>query len=153
MAVNSGRTVLVKISDDNLNHEWDDPHWETIGQQRGGSLERSTETADATHKGTAGAWASSVHTRRGWSVSVDGVLDATGTAWGLLYDAWVASTGVPYWFLVDGSGMSGATLGEPSVTCSGTGFITSLTFDFPEADIVSFSVEIQGSGALAIPVA
>ena len=152
MAVNSGRTVLVKISDDNANHAYDNVAWETLGQQRGGSLERSTETADATHKGTAGAWASSVHTRRGWGVSVDGVLDATGTAWGLLYDAWVATTGVPHWFLIDGSGMDGAgTADEPSVTCSGTGFITSLSFDFPEADIVSFTVEIQGSGALATP--
>ena len=149
MAVNSGRTVLVKISSDNLNHAIASGNCETIGQQRGGSLERSSETADSTHKDSSGSWASSVHTRRGWSISVDGVLDSTGSAWDYLYTAWTAD--VAHWFLIDGSTMSGSTSTDPSVVCSGTGFITSLSFDFPEADIVSYSLEVQGSGALAIP--
>ena len=149
MAVNSGRTTVVEISDDNANHAYDDDHWVSIGQQRGGSLERSTETADATHKGTVGSWATTVHTRRGWSVSVDGVLDPTGVAWGYLYDAWSAN--VPHWFMVNGSAMDGAAHDEPSATASGTAFVTSLSFDFPESDVVSFSCELQGTGPLAIP--
>jgi len=149
MAVNSGRTVVVKISTDSANHAYDSGSWQTIGQQRGGSAERSTEVADATHKGTTGSWASSITTRRGWSLSVDGVLDVADQGWALLYAAW--NSVAAEWFMVDGSTMTGVSHPEPSVVASGTAFVTSLSFEFPESDIVSYSAELQGSGALATP--
>ena len=149
MAVNSGRTVVVKVSTDNANHVYDSASWTSIGQQRGGAAERTTDVADATHKGTTGSWATSISTRRGWSLSVDGVLDVSDQGWALLYAAWNSVDSE--WFLLDGSTMSGVSHPEPSVVGSGTAFITSLSFDFPEADIVSYSAELQGTGALAAP--
>jgi len=149
MAVNSGRTVVVKISADSANHAYDSGSWTTIGQQRGGSSERSTEVADATHKGTANNWATAVATRRGWSLSVDGVLDVADAGWVLLYGAW--DSVAKEWFLLSGAGMASADATTTSVIASGQAFVTSLSFDFPEADIVSYSAEIQGDGALAAP--
>lgn len=149
MPVNSGREVVVKVSTDNANHVYDSGSWITIGQQRGGSAERTTEVADATHKGTSGSWATSISTRRGWSLSVDGVLDVADQGWALIYAAWNSVDSE--WFLLNGATMTGVSLPEPSVVASGTAFITSLSFDFPEADIVSYSAELQGTGALATP--
>ena len=79
MAVESGRNITIAISSDGTNTT--STTWLTIGQQRAGSVERTSETADATHKGTSGGWATAAFTRKTWSISFDGVLDNTDAGW------------------------------------------------------------------------
>lgn len=141
MPVESGRNITIAISPDGTNTT--STSWLTIGQQRSGSVERTSETADATHKGTAGGWATSAFTRRTWSISFDGVLDNTDAGWDKLYNVWTSNTTT--YFKIDGSALTS----ESIITQSGSAWITSLSFEFPESDIVSYSAELQGDGALS----
>lgn len=140
MAVESGRDITIAVSPDGTNTTA--TGWVTVGQQRGGSTERSTETADATYKGSGG-WASAAFTRQSWGLSFDGVLDDADAGWTRLYAVWEGQFTVA--FKIDGSSL----VTDTNITQSGQGWITSLSFEFPESDVVSYSCEVQGDGALA----
>ena len=137
MAIYAGRVVLVKIDTNAVGGTG--ANWQSLGNQRGGSLSRSSDVVDATSKGDSG-WPTAVVTRTPWSVSVDGAKDPNDSAWAHLLARWEAKTFV--WVQVDESAVGG-TKKEGKV------LITSLESEFPEPDLVTFSVELQGNGALA----
>ena len=138
MAVAAGRVVLIKVGTE-------DPavlpsaSWDTIGQQRGGSFGRSVETADATHKDDNG-WASAIGTRKAWTVSCEGALDQADAAWGRLKAAHSGLGRIAV--QIDASAM---TSGEK---VEGLAWLTDLTYEFPESDVVTFTAEFQGDGVL-----
>lgn len=138
MPVYAGRNVKIKI--DTAQVGGAGATWVTIGQQRGGSFERDSETVDATHKDTTGGWRSAVSTRIGWSVSCDGALNPSDTAWTQLLTRW--GNQQTTWVQIDASAIAGGEKKE------GTAWITSLSYEFPEADLVTYSVELAGDGAL-----
>lgn len=140
MAVYAGRQVLVKIdtSLSGVGQGGASATWTTIGQQRGGSFTRSSETADATHKDDTG-WPDAVVTRTPWSVSVDGALNPADTAWSTLLTRWAAKGKV--WVQVNANAISGEYV-------EGQALITDLSYEFPESDVVTFSLELQGASSL-----
>lgn len=138
MAVSAGRVVYVKISEQGVGGTG--VTWTTIGQQRGGGMSRATDTADASHK-DSGNFAVAIGVRINWSISCEGALDASDTAWTYLLTQWAARSRV--WVQLDASGMEGT--GEK---VEGQAWITDLSYEVPEGDVVSFSIELQGDGAL-----
>jgi len=140
MAVHAGRLVLVKIdtSSAGVGAGGAGASWTTIGQQRGGSFSRTSETADATHKGDSG-WPDAVVTRTPWSVSVDGALNPVDSAWTTLLTRWAAKGKV--WVQVNANSITGEYI-------EGQALITDLSYEFPESDVVTFSAEFQGASAL-----
>lgn len=138
MAVFAGRQVLVKVDTNGVGGAG--ASWITIGQQRGGSFGRTSETADATHKDDQG-YPSAVITRTPWSMSVDGAMNPADSAWSYLLARWKAKE--KPWIQVDASAIGGEKT-------EGTCIIANLTYDFPESDLVSYTAEFTGDG---IPVA
>jgi predicted secreted protein len=136
MALQPGRSVLIKI--DTAEVGGSSATWLTIGQQRGGSLKRSSDTVDGTNKGDNG-WPNSVVTRTPWSVSVDGALDPADGAWVHVLARWEGK--IKVWVQIDASAISG---GKKEGQC----VITNLQADFPEKDLVSFTIDFEGASAL-----
>ena len=136
MAVYAGRQVLVKVDTNETGGA--SATWTTIGQQRGGGFSRTSETADATHKDDNG-WPDAVITRTPWSVSCDGALNPADTAWALLLTNWEGKTKM--WVQVNANPISGEYV-------EGQAIITDLSYEFPESDVVTFTLELQGASSL-----
>lgn len=136
MAVYAGRLVLIKIDNNNVGGAG--ANWLTIAQQRGGNISRTSDTADATHKGLSG-YPSAIITRIPWGFSADGALDPADPAWTKILADWAAKN--KPWFQVDASGISGEKK-------EGTCIITDCSYEFPENDVVTYSLELQGDGSL-----
>lgn len=138
MAVHAGRLVLIKIDLNGVGGAG--ANWVTVGQQRGGGTKKGSETADSTHKGDDG-WPSAVITRTPWSISCDGALDPLDSALAYLETSWAAKTKV--YAQIDKSALSGGTKKE------GRAIITDFSDEYPEGDVVTFTLELQGDGALS----
>lgn len=136
MALQAGRSVLIKV--DTAGVGGGGATWFSIGQQRGGSLKRSSDTVDGTNKSDNG-WPNSVVTRTPWSVSVDGALDPSDATWTYILGRWEAK--VKVWIQIDASAISG-------LKKEGQCVITNLQADFPEKDLVSYTIDLEGASAL-----
>lgn len=137
MAVYAGRDVTVKV--DTADVGGASATWVSIGQQRGGGFSRSTETADATYK-SSGGFTDAVATRISWSTSVDGVLNPVDTAWAYLITKWLAKGKI--WVQCNANVIGGEYV-------EGQAIITDLSYEFPDNDVVTYTVELQGCGTLA----
>lgn len=137
MAVNAGRDVLIKV--DTADTGGGTATWVTIAQQRGGSFSRTTELADATHKDDNG-WQSSIGTTLGWSLSVDGALDPNDPAIAHLRTQYDAKAKV--WVQFDASAITGGQKKE------GQAWIANYTEEAPVGDVLGFTLELTGDGAL-----
>lgn len=107
-----------------------------VGGQRGATLKKTTEIADAKHK-SSGAWQNRVQTFLDWSVSGDAVMienDATqaalGTAWRTRADIEVE---IQY---PDGRRETGMAV------------IADLSDSAPHDNVATVAIELQGNGAL-----
>jgi predicted secreted protein len=136
MAVYAGRQVKLKI--DTAGVGGASATWITIGQQRGGSFGRTSDTVDAKHKDDNG-WPSFVITGTPWSMSCDGAMNPADSAWSYLLGRWEAKS-QPF-AQIDASAIGGEKK-EGKVT------ITDMSYDFPDSDLVSYTLELQGSGPL-----
>lgn len=136
MAVYPGRQVLIKIDTNGVGGAG--ASWVTIGQQRDGALERSSETADATHKGDDG-YPAAVITSIPWSVSCEGALPPGDSALTYLVTQWAAKAKV--WIQVDESAISGEEK-------EGQAIITAFRKQYPIKDLISYSLDLQGDGEL-----
>ena len=106
-----------------------------IGGQQGCSINRETETSETTTK-ESGVWAESEATGLSWSVDCDGLvvvgdegLEALETAWENLQ-----KVDVKY--------------GSAEKYKTGKAIITSLSSNSPSKDKTTYSVSLQGVGAL-----
>ena len=106
-----------------------------IGGQQGCSINRETETSETTTK-DSGVWAESEATGLSWSVDCDGLvvvgdegLEALETAWENLQ-----KVDVKY--------------GSAEKYKTGKAIITSLSSNSPSKDKTTYSVSLQGVGAL-----
>lgn len=138
-----GRAVFIKV--DTAGVGGGSATWVTVGQTTGDSFTRGTDTADTTHKGSGG-FAQSLPTRNNWSVSCEGKLDPNGAGWVHLLSQWkqqaTAAAPTKTWVQINRSAIGG--LNE-----EGQAWITALNEDFPEADVVTFTAEFQGTSSLA----
>lgn len=107
-----------------------------IGGQRGATLKKTTEMADAKHK-SSGAWQNRKQTFLDWSVSGDAVMIENDASQAALDAAWRARTDIEVEVQYpDGrreTGMAG---------------IADLSDSAPHDNVATFALELQGNGAL-----
>ncbi|WJE54847.1 phage major tail protein, TP901-1 family [Bacillus cereus] len=110
-----------------------------LAGQRNATLSRSAETVDATSKDTAGFWKESLAGFKEWSIDCDGAFVESDAAYGLLETAFLNSENVNVYIEL------------PSGTkYKGNSTITDFSLEFPYDDLVTYSISLQGSGALEI---
>ncbi|MFI8708477.1 phage major tail protein, TP901-1 family [Bacillus sp. NPDC077411] len=108
-----------------------------LAGQRNATLSRSAETIDATSKDTLGFWKESLAGFKEWSIDCDGAFIESDTAYGLLETAFMNSENVVVYIeLPSGTKYKGETT------------ITDFSLEFPYDDLVTYSISLQGSGAL-----
>lgn len=127
-----GLDVLIKV---NVGTE-ELPEYIAVGAQRGASLSRSAETLDKTSKDSDG-WQESLAGLKSWSISTDGLLILDDEGYEALENAYMMSENV----LIQFSTKSGAMF-------EGDAIITAIDLDAPYDDLISYTAEFQGSGAL-----
>lgn len=108
-----------------------------LGGQRNATLNRSAESIDATSKDTTGGWKENVVGFKEWSIDADGCYIESDAAYESLETAFNAGTEVEV-YLEFPSGQKQ------------TGFanITDFPLDFPYDDLCTYSLTLQGTGAL-----
>ncbi len=113
-----------------------------LAGQKNATLSRSAETIDATSKDTAGFWKESVAGFKEWSIDCDGAYIESDAAYQLLESAFINSENVNVYIeLPSGTKYRG------NVT------ITDFSLEFPYDDLVTYSLSLQGSGALETTIA
>ncbi len=121
---------------------------EVIALQKGATLNRSAETIDTTTK-TSGGWKEFVASLKEWSIDCDGLYTlprASGTSsFRMLEDAFNNGSEVDVEFaLADESDLvEGDTIGF-----SGKAIIVDFPLEAPMDDSITFSISLQGTGAL-----
>ena len=106
-----------------------------IGGQQGCSINRETETTDSTTK-DSGVWSESEAIGLSWSVDCDGLVVVGDEGLEALEEAWenLQQIDVKY--------------GSSSNYKTGKAIITSLSSNSPSKDKTTYSVSLQGVGAL-----
>ena len=132
MAKVAGVDVLVKLEDTSTPGTF-----VTLGGQSGATLNRSTNTIDATSK-DANGWAENLAGVNSWSIDCEGFIVASDAAYSDLEDAWDGRTSVKVQVLMP----SGKKY-------TGTAIITDFPNEFPQDGAATFSLSLTGTGALA----
>lgn len=108
-----------------------------LAGQKNATLNRSAETIDSTSKDSDGNWKESVPGYKEFSIDADGAFVANDEAYEILETSYVNGEAVK------------AYLEFPSGSkYVGTCIITDLPLEIQFDDLVSYSVSLQGSGAL-----
>lgn len=107
-----------------------------VGGQRGATITKRTEIADAKHK-SSGAWQNRVQTFLDWSVSGDAVIIENDACRAALDTAWRARTDVE------------VEVQYPDGTLVvGNAVIADLSDNAPHDNVATMTLELQGNGAL-----
>lgn len=110
----------------------------TVSQMSSWKLDIDIELKDATNFASNG-WKEQIAGLKGWSGSSDGtwnvITDTTGQK--ALQDALLAGTTVAIEFNINGTNKY-----------SGSAFVKKISVDEPVDDVVKFSVDLEGTGAL-----
>lgn len=107
----------------------------TVGGQKGAKLNRKVSTFETTSKDSAG-WKEFLASFKEWSVDCDGFVVATDAGYALLDTHFNAGTNVNVKFTLDGKAYTGSAI------------ITDFPLEMPQDDAVTFSLTLQGTGAL-----
>jgi TP901-1 family phage major tail protein len=131
MAKVAGVDVLVKVEDAATPGTYI-----TLGGQSGATLNRSTNTIDATSK-DANGWAENLAGVNSWSIDCEGFIVASDAAYSSLEDAW------------EGRSMVSVQILMPSgKKYTGDAIITDFPNEFPQDGAATFSLSLTGTGAL-----
>ena len=112
--------------------------YKVVGGQRNATLNRGSETLDVSNKATGGAWKECIAGAKEWSVDGDGILIDGDEAFGLLEDAYLSGELVEV-KIGDDSGWG----------FQGNAIITDFPVEAPYDDALSYSMTLQGTGALS----
>lgn len=112
---------------------------QVLGGQRGATLNRSSETLDVSNKATAGGWKEYINGAKEWSIECEGIFIDSDEALTALDKAFVAGTPVQVKI-----GKSGDSWGF-----KGDAIITEFPLEAPYDDALTYSITLQGTGALA----
>ena len=112
--------------------------YKVVGEQRNATLNRGSETLDVSNKATGGAWKEFIAGAKEWSVDGDGILIDGDEAFGLLEDAYLSGELVEV-KIGDDSGWG----------FQGNAIITDFPVEAPYDDALSYSMTLQGTGALS----
>ncbi|PEY23104.1 phage major tail protein, TP901-1 family [Bacillus anthracis] len=110
-----------------------------LAGQRNASLSRSAESIDATSKDTEGNWKESLQGFKEWSIDSDGAFVESDEAYAILERAFLDSENVNVYLEFP----SGAKY-------RGNCTITDFSLDMPYDDLVTYSISLQGNGALKV---
>ncbi|ARK29049.1 phage major tail protein, TP901-1 family [Halalkalibacter krulwichiae] len=131
MAKMTGMKCLVKILKEGTDL--------VLAGQRNASLTRSAESIDATSKDTEGFWKESLQGFKEWSIDADGAYVSNDAAYTELERSFINSENVD------------VLIELPSGTkYVGNATITDFSMEFPYDDLVTYSISLQGNGALDI---
>lgn len=111
--------------------------WTLVGGQRSGSLSRSAEEIDASHK-TSGGWSSTLAGLRSWSLDMEAVYLAGDDGAKFLEAAFLAGKAVHIKFEYPNKSY-----------VTGWGSITDLSLDTSHDDVATISGTISGDGPLS----
>jgi TP901-1 family phage major tail protein len=112
------------------------PTWTKVAGQKGATLNRSTETIEVTTKDSIGFKDFEVGFKE-WSIEADGLLVDADTGYSKLESAWLA-----------GSKLKVQMKSVTGEAYDGLCIITDLPAEFAYDDMVTFSVTLQGVGAI-----
>lgn len=113
------------------------PVWTKIAGQRGATLNRSAETMESTSKDSTG-WKEFEQSFKEWSIEAEGLLVDGDAGYLELEEAFNNGTKLKVELKMD-------TAGDK---WTGSVIVTDLPVEMPYDDLVSYSVTLQGSGAL-----
>lgn len=125
---------------------------DVLACQRGGTLNRSTDTIDISCKANtyvsgAGEWRSYLPSLIDWSISADGMYIVDDAALVALETAFTEGTEVTVEF--SDKSKTGTTAGAGDLMgWTGSAIITSFPIDAPYDDALTYTIELQGTGAL-----
>ncbi|MCM3093862.1 MULTISPECIES: phage major tail protein, TP901-1 family [unclassified Cytobacillus] len=120
----------------------DDTSGKVLAGQRNATLNRSAESIDATSKDTEGFWQESLQGFKSFSIDCDGAFVQDDAAYKILEDKFLNSENVNVY------------LEMPSGTkYRGNCTITDFSLEFPYDDLVTYSISLQGNGALVVETA
>lgn len=108
----------------------------SVGGQKGGKLNRSSDTVDTTTKDTEG-WKASRSGLKEWSIDGDGIYAEDDEGYVLLEDAFLQNKIVKVKMAIDGG-----------LKFTGEAIITDFPLDMPYDNDVTYSIKVQGTGAL-----
>lgn len=111
--------------------------YDTLGGQRGATLNRSSETIEVTDK-VSGGWKENYSGIKEWSVDCDGLFVVDDAAFATLETAFNAGTAIDV-EISDGT----------NITYSGKAYITDFPIEAPYDDVATYSISLTGTGALA----
>ena len=114
----------------------DDPNWVLLGGQRGCTLKKITEVADARHK-SSGAWPNRVQTFLDWSVTGDMVKITADPTQVALNAIWRARQDVHV-----------RVLKEDGDAEQGLAVVGDLSEMAPHNDVATLALDFQGNSAL-----
>lgn len=109
----------------------------TLGGQRNATLNRSSETIEVTDK-VSGGWKENLAGFKEWSIDCDGLYVVSDAAYLVLETAFSAGTAVDV-EISDGT----------NIHFSGKAYITDFPIEAPYDDAATYSLSLQGTGALA----
>ncbi|MCA1025786.1 phage major tail protein, TP901-1 family [Cytobacillus kochii] len=108
-----------------------------VAGQRGGSLSRSADTIETTSKDGAG-WKSFIPSFKEWSVEGDGVVVFSDEGFALIEQAYVSGDAVEVDVQMNGT----------KSIYNGEAIINDFSVEMPYDDLMSYSISLQGTGAL-----
>jgi TP901-1 family phage major tail protein len=111
------------------------PSYVKLAGQRGGTLNRESDTIDMSSKDGDG-WADNEQGLNTWSIEGDGILSETDAGYEALETAWMDKKPVMVQFQTE----SGAKY-------QGTAIVTNLSIEAPHDDVASYSLTLEGKGA------
>lgn len=116
------------------------PSWKEVAFQRGATLNRSADTIDVSYKGT-GAWKAYVAGMKEWSIDADGMYVFGAEGFEALEDAFENRTVIQVeiidTYLDSGEGFTG------------NAFIVDFPVEAPYDGELTYSITLQGNGALS----
>lgn len=126
-----GVDVLIKVEDSAMPGTY-----VAVGGQRGATINRSAEAIDTTTKDSSG-WKENEYGMKEWGLDCDGLLIESDAAYVDLEDAFMNGTKVKVELSLPGG-----------TKYSGTALVTDFPIELPYDDTVTYSVALQGDGAL-----
>lgn len=125
-----GVAVLIEVQDVTTGQ------YNKVAAQRGGTLNRSADTLDASSKEDYG-WANNEAGIKSWSIDCDGLFVENNQGFDDLNAAWV-----------NGDCVRVRVRFPSGLTYVGNAIITDFPIDFPYDDAVTYSITFEGKGAL-----
>lgn len=108
-----------------------------LGGQRNATLSRSSETIDSTSKDSDGNWTESLPGFKSWSVDTDGAFIESDEAYKIIEQRFLDGEDVVVYIEMPSKNKY-----------VGNCVITDASLEAPYDDLVSYSLSLQGSGAL-----